>query len=144
MQIKQEVDDGRRKPRIRTVNEMESRTIQSDRNRAEMREILRRYESMGIVDHMANVDLLYRDVSEFEDFADLMRQSKEAEKEFMKLPPKVRQVFGHDVHTWLDAAHDPEKLEALRPKLEKLGVMEPKAPERAPQEPAPAPPQEPA
>jgi len=113
----------RRRPRVRTVNELPSMTVQSDLHRADMKEILRKYESQGVLVGMRNVDLAFRDVSEFTDFADMMRQGKEAEMAFMRLPSKVREAFGHDVGTWLDAAHDPEKLEKLRPQLEELGLL---------------------
>lgn len=113
----------RRKPRVRTVNDQESMTVQSDRNRADIKEILRRYQATGGLVDMRQVDLEYRDVGEFEDFADLMLQSKTAELEFMKLPSKVREVFNHDVAEWLDAAHDgfDQDQEA---KLRQLGVLE--------------------
>ncbi len=114
-----------RRERVRTVNDMPSRTVQSDRHNAELRHILERTDGQSIVEQMRDVDLTYKDVSQFEDFADLMRQTKQAELQFMRLPSKLREVFGHDVLEWLDAAHDPEKLEAVRPRLEELGLMDP-------------------
>lgn len=131
-------EDGRRK-RVRTVNSLPSLTVQSERANSEILHILAKYEATGILTHLRNVDLEFRDVSEFEDFADLMRQSKVAEQEFMKLPSKLREVFQHDVHVWLDYAHEPERLEELRPQLEKLGIMEPRAPTPTPA-PEPLPP----
>lgn len=113
----------RHRPRVQTVNTMPSKTVQSDVFRTEIRHILAKYKQVGMVEHMRQVDLQFRDVTEFQDFSDLMFQSKEAEKVFLKLPSKVREVFDHKVGRWLDAAHDPAKLEALRPQLEKLGVM---------------------
>lgn len=115
----------RRRPRVRTVNTEESKTVQSDVFRTEIKHIMAKYKQVGIIEHLRDVDLQFRDVSEFQDFADLMFQSKEAEKVFMELPSKVRAVFDHDVAKWLDAAHDSEKLDALRPKLEAVGVLEP-------------------
>jgi len=112
----------RRKPRVQTVNTMESKTVQSDLVRTEIRHILAKYRQTGVIEHMRNVDLQFRDVSEFRDFSDLMFQSKEAEKVFMALPSKVREVFDNDVAVWLDCAHDAEKLEALRPELVALGL----------------------
>lgn len=117
----------RRRPAVRTVNEMPSKTVQDDVFRSEIRHVMAKYRQVGIVEHMREVDLQFRDVTEFEDFADLTRQATAARQVFMQLPSKVREVFGHDVAVWLDCAHDPEKLEALRPQLEKLGVMQPKA-----------------
>jgi len=117
--------DVRRKPRVQTVNTMESKTVQSDVFKSEIRHVLAKYRQVGIIEHLRSVDLQFRDVSEFSDFSDLMYQSKQAEGVFMKLPSKVREVFDHDVATWLDVAHDPARLEELRPELEKLGVLEP-------------------
>lgn len=118
----------RRKPRVQTVNDMPSMTVQSDVFRSEIKHVLAKYKQVGIIEHLRTVDLVFRDVSEFEDFPDMMRQTAEAEAVFMRLPSKVREVFHHDYVRWLDAAHDPKKLEELRPQLEELGVMEPKAP----------------
>lgn len=109
--------------RVRTINEEPSMTVQSDRHKSEMKEILRKYEAVGIVDHLRNVDMQFLDVSEFTDYADMARQLKVAEQQFQDLPSKVREIFNHSVHEWLDAAHDPEKLEAIRPKLEEMGLI---------------------
>lgn len=127
-------DEVRKRPRVRTVNTEPSKTVQSDVARTEIRHILAKYKQTGMTEHMRDVDLQFRDVTEFADFADLMMQSKEAEKVFMKLPSKVREVFDHDVAKWLDAAHDSDAIAKLRPKLEELGVMEkePQADRRAP------------
>lgn len=138
-QVEEVVDDGRRRPRIRTVNVLESKTVQSQRDLSDINEVLKKYQHMGIVDHMENVDLQFRDVSEFEDFSDVMRQSADARTAFLRLPPQLRTVFRNDVSEWLDCAHDPEKLEALRPKLEKLGVLEPSPAPVAPAAPSVAP-----
>lgn len=121
------------KKRVQTGEFGESKTVQSDNAQAEIHEVLRKYRGVGIVDHLAQVDLQFRDVTQFEDFQDLMRQTKEAEGVFMRLPSKLREVFNHDVNRWLDCAHDAEKLAEIRPQLEKLGVMEPvKAPQAPP------------
>jgi len=126
-----------RRARVRTVNTLPSMTVQSDVARAEIKHILAKYRQVGVIEHMRNVDLQFRDVSEFSDFSDMMYQSKVAEAAFMRLPSKVREVFHHDVAEWLDAAHDKAKLDALLPELEKLGlVVAPAAPAGAPAAPA--------
>lgn len=116
----------RRRPRLQTVNVLPSKTVQSDLARADMKEILRKYEAQGVFTSMRAVDLAFRDVTEFQDFSDLMLQTKQAEAAFLRLPSKVRELFGHDVGVWLDTAHDAAKLEKLRPQLEELGMV-PKA-----------------
>lgn len=123
--------------RVQTINKSASRTVQSDRDRADIRNILAQYEATGILTHMRDVDLQFRDISEFNDLSDAMQQAKQAEQVFMRLPSKLREVFDHDVTKWLDAAHDPEKIEALRPQLERLGVLDPIAPTEVPAAPVP-------
>lgn len=143
----------RRKPRVQTefvrlnpdTGELEpepSRTIQSDVHRSEIKEIMRNYDATGVFMSLRSVDLTFRDVTEFEDYSDMARQAKAAEQAFMTLPSKLREVFDHDHHKWLDAAHDPDKLEELRPALEKRGFLEKVVtdPAPAPREPAPEPP----
>lgn len=115
----------RLRPRVQTVNDLPSRTVQSDVLKSDIRHILAKFRQVGIVEHLRNVDLQFRDVTEFVDFSDMMQQSVTARQVFMRLPSKVREVFGHDVAVWLDAAHDPAKLDELRPQLEKLGVLKP-------------------
>ena len=116
-----ELPNGRR--RVQTVNDEKSKTIQSDVHRAEIAHIMRNYDASGVFMSLRNVDMQFRDVSEFEDYADMMLQSREAESAFMSLPSKVREVFDHDHLKWLDAAHDPNLPEQTRSKLEKLGYL---------------------
>lgn len=141
-QVMDDSDPTRRRPRVRTVNSLESMTVQSDVVRAEMKHILAKYEQTGVLVGLDEVDLAFRDVTEFEDFSDMMRASVEAKGAFMRLPSKVREVFDHDHLRWLDAAHDGLEL-SQKAKLEELGVIErvedPAKPVKLP-EPEPSPP----
>lgn len=111
--VAEPVLDYRGKERVQTEFHDESLTIQSDAPKADIQKILKQYKQVGIVDHLNYAEATFRDISEFEDFADAMRHAREAESEFLKLPSKVREIFNHDVAEWLDAAHDPEKRDAL-------------------------------
>ncbi len=104
--------DYRGKRRVQTHNDEPSETIQSDAHLADIGNIMAHFGQTG-QDMLDEADLMFADVSEFTDLADAMNQAKEAEVEFMKLPSKVREVFDHDVATWLDTAHDQEKRNAL-------------------------------
>jgi len=77
---RKQYDESARRPRVRTVNTLPSRTVQSDVARAEIKHILAKYRQVGVIEHMRNVDLTFRDVSEFSDFADVMYQSRDKEK----------------------------------------------------------------
>lgn len=125
--------------RVRTVNDMPSQTKASQVQDAEIKNILARYEQTGVLVGLRQVDLAFHDVSEFEDFADLMRQSKVAEAEFMKLPAAVRKAFDHDHHVWLDAAHDGLS-EAQTEYLTKIGAIKAvETPQERPAPPVPTP-----
>ncbi len=105
--------DARGKPPVQTENDGPILTVQSEAEQGEINKILKRYKEVGIIEQLNLTEASFRDVSEFGDFADVMRQSKEAELEFMKLPSKVREIFNHDVANWLDTAHDAEKRSSL-------------------------------
>lgn len=92
--------------RIQTVNKSESRTVQADVENAEIKNILRRYEGTGVLDMLQRADLQFKDVSEFQNLSDALQQLKQAEAEFMQMPPQIRDVFDNDAAVWLDSAHD--------------------------------------
>lgn len=101
-----------------TVNNDPSETIQSDAKRADIKEIMREHGVTNIIEHLAETDAQFMDVTQFTDYADVFREAKKAEFEFMKLPPEVRSLFNHDVARWLDAAHDQDKAEAIEDKID--------------------------
>ncbi len=104
---------GRPRSKYQTINTEPSQTIQSDADQADIKKILRKYKQVGIVDHLNLTEATYKDVTEFTDFGDVMRTVKQAENQFMELPSKVREIFQHDVASWLDHAHDEEKRASL-------------------------------
>lgn len=136
--------DSRGKHRLQTFFDPDvepSLTVQSDREQADINSILRKYKSVGIIEHLNNVDAQFLDVSEFTDYSDMMRNLKIAETEFLTLPSKVREVFGHDVAKWLDSAHatSAENQELF----EATGAVDP-PPTIVPEIPAETPPESPA
>lgn len=129
---------GKLRSKYQTVNNDPSETVQSDAPLADIQKILAKYQEVGIIDHLNDAESVFRDVTEFTDYADAMRNLKVAEQTFMELPSKVREIFHHDVAEWLDAAHDPEKRDALV----EAGFV--KAPKKEPVEAAPVEPVSPA
>lgn len=104
-----EVLDYRGKPRVVTEFHDESLTDQSQYELTRIDKIMGRYGVTGLVDHLADVDEMFLDVTELpEDYQAVLEYSANAVAEFMKLPSKVRELFSHDVAVWLDAAHDEE------------------------------------
>lgn len=105
--------DSRGRPRVQTEFNDESLTVQSDRELADINKTMEKFRRTGIVQGLDRAEGQFRDVTTFEDYADVMRTVKAAEGEFMKLPSKVREIFNHDAAEWLDTAHDEDKRQAL-------------------------------
>lgn len=104
---------GKQRSEFWTAEFDESQTVQSDADLADLNKIIARYKKTGIVAGLNEAQGQFLDVSQHQDFAEVMRTARAAEMEFMKLPSKVREEFGHDVANWLDAAFDRDKREAL-------------------------------
>ncbi len=104
---------GRKRSKYQTHNTMPSETVQADSEKADINKILKRYKEVGIIENLNLTEASFPDVTELGDFQDVMQTARIAETEFMKLPSKVREIFGHDVATWLDTAHDQEKRASL-------------------------------
>lgn len=117
------VKDHRGKPRVQTLNTEPSQTVQSDAHLADIKQIMRSW-GQGAQQSLDDAEMSFRDVTEFTDLQDAMNQAKEAEVEFLKLPSKVRELFGHDVAEWLDTSHDPEKREEITAKLVEAGFIQ--------------------
>ncbi len=109
---KKKILDSRGKPRVQTVNNGPSLTVQSDAHLTDVNNILARYgaEGLKMLDETA---LKFADVSEFTDLSDALNQAKQAEIEFRKLDPRIRSIFDNDVAVWLDTSHDKDKRDAL-------------------------------
>ncbi len=104
--------DSRGRPRVQTVNTAPSMTVQSDGHLADINNIMLKFGQEGMA-QLDDAALQFADISSFTDLADAIQQARRAEVEFMKLPSKVREIFGHDVAVWLDTAHDKDKRDAL-------------------------------
>lgn len=104
---------GRPRKKYQTQNTKPSLTVQSDGPRADIKKLVARYKKTGIVDHLNRAQLQYLDVTNFNDFQDVMETVATAKSMFMELPPQIREFFNNDPAQWLDAAHDPEKRTAL-------------------------------
>ena len=105
---------GRQRSEFWTVNDEPSKTVQSDAPEADLNVIMAKAGRASLVEHLAEVDGAFLDVSEFDDYAAMARHVAAAKQEFMKLHSKVRELFDHDVHKWLDAAHEEDKIAAMR------------------------------
>lgn len=124
-----EVLDRRGRGRVVTEFHDESLTYQPDYELTRIDKIMERFGVTGMQEHLREVDAMFMDVTELpEDYQAVQEYMIFAEGEFMKLPPKVRERFGHDVARWLDAAHDQEKADVIVGKVQKESGGGPEAP----------------
>lgn len=115
---------GKLRSLYQTHNTDPSLTILSDAKAADMKEILKDHGISNILDHLAHTDAQFLDVSEMSDYADVMREARKADMEFMKLPAEVRSLFDNDVANWLDAAHDVDKGARIYERVQGEGTPE--------------------
>lgn len=130
--------DSRGRPRVQTVNDSPTRTVQSDQVHTDLALILDRYRDGVPLDVLNRAEARFVDISELSDYAEAMRVVRSAEGFFMSQDPKVRAIFGNSVANFLDAAHDPDKRELLV----EAGFLE-ADPETSPAVEPPAPPPDP-
>lgn len=113
----EKIVDRRGRPRVQTVNDEPSMTVQSDAERASIKHILGKYKELGLAAGMQHAGS-YVDLSELTDYASAMRVVASAESAFMQLPAAARKAFQNDPAAWLDAVQgaefgDQEKMDQL-------------------------------
>lgn len=101
----------------------ESRTRQSMKSECDINNIVARFKRTGVLSPVRAGSGVYLDVSTVGDYREACDRVRSADRMFMKLPAKVRAVFGNDPSRFLDAVVDPRR----KSELEDLGVFE-KAP----------------
>lgn len=100
----------------------ESRTRQSEAEEADINTIVRRFGLTGELPD--NIRLpQYGDYTDAVDFQSAWNIIVAAREEFHKLPAEVRAEFGNDPARFHDEALNPEN----RAKMERLGLLEPRA-----------------
>lgn len=112
---------GKLRSLYQTVFKEESLTVQSDAHLADIQQILKSYGVQGLEVMLNETEAQFLDISDFEDYAGMMNHVKTAEREFMKLPSKVREKFDHSVYIWLDKAHDDRRAPSEREERERAG-----------------------
>lgn len=121
-----------------TFPEDEGRTIQSERDSTDINQIMKRFESTGVLEHVNEHQGDYTDIEGAVDYHTALNIQRRADEMFMELPAKVRFHFHNDPGDFLAATSDP----ARQAELIELGLLP--DPLVRPPEPRPAePPAEP-
>ncbi len=99
------------------VFEDPSLTDQSQYNDTDINNIVRRYQTTGLLDSPGAVPfetLQYGDATLLPDYQTALDLVNSVQTEFSSLPSEIREKFGHDPIQLLDALQDPSKQEMLQ------------------------------
>lgn len=109
-----------------------SRTQQQFADSANINEIMRKFETTGMIEWTSGGNVTYGDFSTASDFHDQMVKVRNAEEAFAQLPAKIRARMDNDPVKFLEFLQDDEN----REEAEQLGLVEPveKTQETAPVE----------
>ena len=117
------------------VFEEPSLTDQSQYKDTDINNIVRRYQTTGLLDSPGAVSfetLQYGDATLLPDYQTALDLVNSVHEEFSSLPSEVREKFGHDPMQLLDALQDPTKQQMLQD----IGLLsKPVDPTLVPQEP---------
>lgn len=99
------------------VFEEPSLTDQSQYKDTDINNIVRRYQTTGLLDSPGSVPfdtLQYGDATLLPDYQTALDLVNNVQAEFGSLPSEIREKFGHDPMQLLDALQDPTKKEMLQ------------------------------
>lgn len=89
-------------------------TEQSHKTKADVNEIIRRYQNTGLIDHVSQFEAMFGDLGEL-DFRDALDRLNSVSAKFMEFPADFRAKFKNDPGIMLDWFDNPaNKDEALR------------------------------
>lgn len=95
------------------VETMESKTIQSQKDEADINNIVRMFGVTGRLPESVRVPT-YGDFSLVDDYRSAIEAVREAEASFMAMPADTRARFQNDPQQFLDFCTDPSNLEEMR------------------------------
>lgn len=109
-------------PRYQIVFEEPTQTKQCFRDECDINNILRKYQKVGIVEHLARFQGRYGDFVTSEDYQSSLNKISEARACFDALPSTIRDRFHNDPAQFLDFAQNPKNVD----EMVKLGLAIPR------------------
>lgn len=104
------------------VFEEPSLTDQSQYKDTDINNIVRRYQTTGLLDSPGSVPfetLQYGDATLLPDYQTALDLVNSVQTEFASMPSEIREKFGHDPMQLLEALQDPTK----KPMLQEIGLL---------------------
>lgn len=100
-----------------------SRTLQSDKDAADINNIMRRFETTGALPNMIRQEPAYGDFSNAVDYRESLDIVMKAREQFANLNAKIRARFENDPAQFLEFCNDEKNL----PEMAKMGLLTPEA-----------------
>lgn len=118
-----------------------SLTVQSDKARCDVNNIMAKFRKTGLIDHIREHEGRYEDVSSAFDFQEAMNIVATAQQSFDQLPSEIRKRFDNNPAEFLDFVAKPDSgLELVKMGLAKARPISTEEPTTAPKtEPVKAP-----
>jgi len=110
----------RRRPRVQTVNDKPSMTVQSDVVRTEIRHVLAKYRQTGLISRSSMAPVEFGSDVGFATYADAHAALERAAEEFLKLPPEIRLELGNDPGRYAEISSE----DGWRRVVERIGAKE--------------------
>lgn len=95
-----------RRPSVMDFTDHPSRTRQSFAQECDVNHIMARFEATGVVTHLNRVQGTYADVSQVRSFKEALDVVQAVRQDFYRLPSAVREQFGNDAASFLDAVQE--------------------------------------
>jgi Chlamydia-phage Chp2 scaffold (Chlamy_scaf). len=101
-----------------------TKTVQSEKDRTEINNVIRRYNKTGLIDHVAKGRAMYGDFTEINEYQENLNMIMKAEASFAALPSEIRKKFDNDPGQFFEFATNPENEQ----KLVEMGLAHVKTP----------------
>lgn len=90
-----------------------TKTMQADKDRCCVNNIMAKYHKTGIIDHVRQTEGRYADVSDVGDFQEAMNIVAQGKQSFEALPAKIRKRFNNDPVEFLQFVGNPDNQDDL-------------------------------
>lgn len=93
--------------------EGDSLTQQHMKKECDIKEIIKRHDRTGIIEHVNRGVAQYGDYSEVNEYREALDLINNAQESFMNLPSDIRAMFGNDAGEFFEFATNPENADRM-------------------------------
>lgn len=116
-----------RKPHKGFATVGETRTVQYEKDKCDINNILKKYQATGLIDHVSRYNGDYSDLGGVQDYHSSLNQVLEAQNAFDSLPSSIRNKFSNDPGQFLAFVSDANNMD----EMVELGLAKKKVSEKS-------------